>query len=880
MSKSPGSDSSGLNRSPDQPTVIPSQRDSSINESIKDTLIGGPVVSSPDGATQLGVSTDSDSFEDYEVSVPVSAALRLEQLGDYKITGVLGKGGMGIVYRAHHLTLKRDVAIKMMLSGANATAEQAQRFLTEARAVAHLQHPNIVQIFEVGQHQGMPYFTLELVNGQSLSHQLNNRTLSEREAATLMHTLCTTLRYAHDQGILHRDLKPANVLMTADGQPKVTDFGLARRVEDDGEESSKTQVGTIMGTPSYMSPEQARGDVHLLTPATDQYSLGAMLYEMLTGRPPFIGARPVDTVLQVIHQEPTAPRELQPKLSVDLETICMKALQKDVAKRYASCEAMADDLGRFLRGEPILARPVSRLERLRRWCRRNPVVASLSALAVTALVAVAVISTWSAMSLSSKNAELTQRTERLQDFVQTMYGELREFNVDEAPRVKPARDRMLNSFNDIMLQVVDELPREGQAEAVYAAVKMGLVDSLIDQQKTEEAEAILSELQTIYERRLILKQGSDAARNNLVLLFGKIGNLKRDLRRDLPASLKAHQRAFEIANDILQYPKAADDGKGRLRRYEASVLAADAHTNLGATWYRLGDPHKALSHLEKSLTLREDAIREFDEDSDVAEWPPEEKAMERGYLEEDLHFKRLATAAALFRSGRTEDAEPLLKQTLEASRAAMEADPGNPRLRHDVLGQAGLLAEFLGFTGRGAEALTVLEDTTQYVEPLLSDDPAGVAFRRTVSVSLYRLSQWRAEMKQGDAAVPLEQCLTLRRKLAEAEPSNDRRQLDLMLVLARSGLASEAQPLIDKYRTFSNPDTELLVEIARALSQLSIYATTDSERDRLITEATTTLDQAKTLGFQDTVYLSGEPDFAPLRSQTGFQTLLKQHPPL
>ena len=229
---------------------------------------------------------------------------KLTRIGDYQVTKILGKGGIGIVCQARHLTLKRDVAIKMMLGGENATADQKRRFLTAARAVADLQHPKIVQIFDVGQHQGMPYFTLELRHGQSLDVQLKNKTLSARDVATLLQTWCRALKYAHDQGILHRDLQPANVLMTTDGQPKVTNFGLARQVEEDAAESSKTQVGTITGTPSYMSPEQARGDVHLPTSATDQYSLGAMLYEMLTGRAPFIEARPLGTVMQVIHDDP------------------------------------------------------------------------------------------------------------------------------------------------------------------------------------------------------------------------------------------------------------------------------------------------------------------------------------------------------------------------------------------------------------------------------------------------------------------------------------------------------------------------------------------------------------------------------------------------
>ena len=895
----------------DNRTVIPdrqSHADSVDSNGLQETFIASAdTPPKPNEATQLETSSKSaDSFSQYEFLKPgpsksQSSVGTLKSIGEYDVTGILGRGGMGVVYRGTHRTLKRDVAIKMMLAGSHASDEQAQRFLVEARAVAHLQHPNIVQIFEVGESEGTPYFTLEYVTGQSLDVHLRNRTLSERDAARLIQTLCLTLQYAHDQGILHRDLKPANVLMTEDGRPKVTDFGLARRIED-SDDSSKTKDGTIMGTPSYMSPEQARGDVNRLTPATDQYSLGAMLYEMLTGRPPFKGARPVDTVLLVINNEPVALRELQPKLSIDLETICLKAMQKDVAKRYSSCTTMADDLGRFLRSEPILARPVGRGERLWRWCRRNPIVASLSALAFGALFAVAGVSSWSAIRLNAAAVELTKknvtlesqstqlresavelgqknetleaRTMRLQEFVQSMYDELRQFNVDETPRIKPARDRLLSSFNDIMLQVVDELPKEGNSEPVYAAVKMGLVESLIDQQKTDEAEKILEELREIFERRVSLKQGSDAARNNLVLLISKVGNLKRNLRRDLQASLAAHESALKIAQDIVDHPKAAADGKGLLPVYLTRTLLADTHTDLGATWYRLGDPQQALTHLELALSLRQQAIRDFELDTEVATWPDEDKSAERDYLLSDLQFKKLGTGAAFFRAGRFSDAEPLLKEVYSQSRTALDADPSNPRLRNDYVGEAGLWAEFLGFSGRGEEALAVLELAGKHIDQLLADDPAGVTFRRTASVALYRLSQWRKELQQGDADAPLSQCLEIRQTLASNEPHNDRRQLDLMLALARSGRADETIAIAERYLKSPNPDTEMLIEIARSLAQASLAEGSGSPRTSIQAQAMNALQLARQEGFRDAVFLNGEPDLKPLNELTEFKELI------
>ena len=284
-----------------------------------------------------------------------------KMVGEYAILRVLGRGGMGVVYKAKHRKLERMVALKMVLAGTHASSEQLDRFILEAKAVAHLQHPNIVQIFEVGETEGLPFFSLEFVDGPSLDRRLGGKPLASRDAASLMETIARAMQYAHDHGILHRDLKPANILMTAGGVPKIADFGLAKRLEESSD-SASTRTGTIMGTPSYMSPEQARGDIHGIASSTDQYSLGAMLYEFLTGRPPFVASKPLDTILQVLHDEPIPPRRLLPKLDVDLETICLKALQKSPANRYGSCLEFAEDLARFQRGEPILARPVGRVE--------------------------------------------------------------------------------------------------------------------------------------------------------------------------------------------------------------------------------------------------------------------------------------------------------------------------------------------------------------------------------------------------------------------------------------------------------------------------------------------------------------------------------------
>jgi WD40 repeat protein/serine/threonine protein kinase len=295
------------------------------------------------------------------------------------------------VYRARQVAVNRLVALKMVLSGELADARELARFRVEAEALARHRHPNIVHIYEVGEQAGRPYFSMEFVDGGSLAQRLNGTPLPARQAAELVETLARAMHAAHEQQVVHRDLKPGNVLLTAAGTPKISDFGLAKRLDV---AAGDTQSGMIVGTPSYMAPEQAAGKVKDISAVTDVYALGAILYEAITGRPPFRAATPMETVLQVLHDEPVASRLLQPSVPRDLETICLKCLQKEPKNRFASAEDLASELTLFLAGKPIKSRPVSQAERLWRWCRRNPWVAGLSAATILSLIVGAVSSTY------------------------------------------------------------------------------------------------------------------------------------------------------------------------------------------------------------------------------------------------------------------------------------------------------------------------------------------------------------------------------------------------------------------------------------------------------------------------------------------------------
>ncbi len=356
--------------------------------------------------------------------------------GDYELLEELGRGGMGVVYKARQGKLKRLVALKMILTGEHAAAQDLARFQAEAEAVARLHHPNIVQVYEVGQHAGQPYLALELCPGGTLDRKLAGTPLPAEEAARLVQAVARAMYAAHQAGVVHRDLKPQNVLLAADGQPKVTDFGLAKKLD---EQTAHTQTGAILGTPSYMAPEQAAGMGKDVGPPADVYALGAVLYECLTGRPPFKAATHLDTLWQVSHDEPVPPRQLQHKVPRDLETVCLKCLHKEPGRRYASALELAEDLRRFLAGEPIHARPVGPAERAVKWVRRRPAVAGLAAALVLVAAAGFAGITW-------KYLEAEQQTRAKQDALDEVDQKHKE-TLRLAADLKAERDQTRRELN-------------------------------------------------------------------------------------------------------------------------------------------------------------------------------------------------------------------------------------------------------------------------------------------------------------------------------------------------------------------------------------------------------------------------------------------------
>lgn len=365
-----------------------------------------------------GASGGDDTWPVDDVDVPFSAGM---QFGDYDIVEQIGHGGMGIVYRAHDRRLHRDVALKMFQPNRQPTVRESQRFQVEAEAMARLAHPNIIPIFEVGKADGRPFLALELAERGTLAQQLQLAVYAPNSAASLLESLAQAVHHAHEHNVVHRDLKPANVLFASDGTPKLTDFGLAKVMEDDFHSSrDTTRSGESVGTPRYMAPEQASGEAELIGPATDIYSLGTLLYECLTGQVPFVSTSVLETLQRIRYDDPVSPRRLQRGIPRDLETICLRCLEKDPQRRYPSALALAEDLRRFRNGEPIHARPISLWERGWKWSRRRPAHATLAAVCLLASISALAVVT------IGKQAE-SKRIERLRAEVTGLVNEGQAF---------------------------------------------------------------------------------------------------------------------------------------------------------------------------------------------------------------------------------------------------------------------------------------------------------------------------------------------------------------------------------------------------------------------------------------------------------------------
>jgi eukaryotic-like serine/threonine-protein kinase len=518
-------------------------------------LVSGQTTTPPDQA--IGPDTPTVTEAD-GLAVAAPSTIGTDILGDYELRAELARGGMGVVYKARQISLNRIVAVKTILAGRLASPGDVQRFLTEAENVAGLDHPHIVPIYEVGEHAGQHYFSMRLIEGGNLAEQVDCFVGNGPAAARLMATVAEAVHHAHQRGILHRDLKPRNILLDSLGQPHVTDFGLARRVEGKG---AQTETGVFFGTPSYVAPEQAAGQTKRLCTATDVYALGAVFYELLTGRPPFKGDTALETLRQVQHEEPLPPSRLKPGMPRDLETICLKCLQKEPQQRYASAQELADDLRRFLDGEPIRARPVGRVERAAKWVKRNPVLAALLAVVVFAAAGLG----GALWNRAEKQAKLdAQDMERRLELAGRFRETQEAVNVALAP-VGELEQQAEKLAGPTIPEAGEALGKWQRADVLLAkaetALRTGAADDILREQ-VQDVRGRLDRQRTQASRKVALLRGLDEARLARTVWSGT--------HFDDAAGAKQYAKAF-AAYDLEVLPANSDEVVRRIRAEEPAL---------------------------------------------------------------------------------------------------------------------------------------------------------------------------------------------------------------------------------------------------------------------------------------------------------------------
>ncbi len=854
-----------------------------------DATLEAPPLAAPSGASFLlnsnlvnSQATLPPGAEEPESSVP--------EVAGYKILGVLGEGGMGIVYKARHARLDRFVALKMIRAGAGARPQDLARFEAEAKAVAAIEHPNIVRIFEIGEHGGMPYCSLEFLPGGTLSRKIGGKPQPAREAARIVELLARAIAVVHKAGIIHRDLKPANVLLAADETPKITDFGLVKRLEDD---SSHTRTGSILGTPSYMSPEQARGETHQIGPAADQYALGAILYELLTGRPPFQGVSVLDTLDQVRKSEPVPPSQLQPKLPPDLETICLKCLQKDAARRYPDVSALALDLHRFQAGQPIVARPVSAAERAWRWCMRNQVVAGLSAAVAALLLAGFVGVIYSYVTVRRKNVDLeaatklatekqleAQAEEKRAKHAAQAAAEQNRGTVEaqlELIRLLREKLRFVPGIEDVRAEFLDKATKglETAAQAMtgireqvgwdpddeennwrqVARAYQALGDQNLELNRIEDA---MTQFQRVDE---IVGRLAATTPNDLMAQFRKarskrqLGHIAHQYLGDSARAEKYFDEAIKINEECLEKEPASEQYKRDL----ANSLGHFAMVEL------------ALGHLDKARAI-------YDREEDVRE------SFSQG-LRNSIESRR--------------ELAGLYEKLAELSLRMNKIDEGRQyyercaAIRDEVLAERPDLwpaiydrarsynnAAFLCFPkGKDPAAARALhQKALALIDARAKADPANFETKKALAQTLYY--EATAALYAGDtkaAAEGYRRCLELRKELAK-EPKAKMSQLDLMLALGRCGEHAEAAKIAEMLVISPPKDEELYFFSACGYALAAGTASDDALAHQYTGKALECIRKAKERGWADVASLESDPDLEPIRRDPAFQALLAEFP--
>jgi serine/threonine protein kinase len=828
--------------------------------------------------------------------VPHPPGSRIRYVGDYELGEVLGQGGMGVVYRARQVSVNRLVAVKMIRNAAFAGDDQLKRFQNEAEAVALLDHPGIVPIYEVGSYGDERYFSMKLIEGKNLDARLPALARDPRAAAALVAEVADAVNHAHQRGILHRDLKPANILVDARGAPHVTDFGLARKIEGD---AGLTVSGAIMGTPAYMSPEQALGRTREVTTATDVYGLGGILYAALTGRAPFSSDSVLETLEQVRHRPPEVPTKRNANVPADLEVMCLKCLEKDQHRRYATAGELANDLRRWLRGEPILARPVGPWVRLWMWCKRKPALAATSAALAAALLIGVIAVTWQwrvavrLRELADKARDRAVSSERAA--IVSEKAAVTSEQAAQAARAQADQNAQtagiqatlaLNTIQDLITQVQKNLTTPNVHDFKTALLDSAIsrvdkVADVYDKSTSREATtlAALFELGRIYRQlgqtekvfrtferclaiakeRIVIKEGSDASRQNVANSYIELALSAEEYRRDMKAALEYNREALKTWQEIVDHPKPAGFP---IDPQAAGFWLAESHMRVGIGHYRLGELEAARDEYRKSYNLRLALVDKY----------PDEPS-----FKQDLTYSLMALAETSFRLGDPKLAGELYSQVIDQRSASARDRPNDPLARSDLAAVQYMVGEFKMKTGELASAHDHLQASRDLRMRLVESDPKNAVYRRDLGITWYRLGNLAdIEKKSAEARVSFEKALALRQELVNASATNDRGQMELMLALAHTGESARAEELADRLAAGPAVDRELRVDLARCYAQCgrSTPAAQAERTQTLLVKAIESLRAAVKEGYRDRVSLETEPDLEPLRDRTDFKALL------
>jgi len=710
---------------------------------------------------------------------PSSRAARHEPYSMYpaipgfEILSELGRGGMGIVYRARQISANRTVALKVVRSDQldmmppQARANALGRFTTEAHAAASLQHDNLVSIYEVGEVPserpgGTPlhYYAMRFVKGESLFDLVRDGPLENRRAAAYIQKVASALQAAHDQGILHRDMKPHNVMIEkGSDRPLVTDFGLAKIV-DSG--NTMTYAGQVMGTPSYMSPEQAV-DAGNVTAAADQYSIGATLYHILTGRPPFVASSIPETIRQILDKQPVSLRELNSSVHRDLETICLKAIQKDPGRRYAHCKDLADDLQRYLDGVPIIARPVSRAERVWRWCRRNPGIA-----AMIGSVGILAISTMAAIAIGYRNTSAAlavseSRLEKALQVVDELFTRVSEDELLNEPGMQPLRRELLEKALKHYQYFLSESGGSNKlAEEVASAhYRVGMIQQLTGNLESAESELTLARDQ----QESLIRQGPDRANrlkafSDTLNALGSLFNTKhrpKDSVTMFEASWEARRELAELVADKLEYQR----------------LACNSLMNLGVAKIAMGNLQDGLTDIRKAQDRRLALL---------------EREPDQSKLRNDLARGWYSLGKFNFEQGDVEAAIEPFKKSVDEFRRLLDQDARSLSHRFDCSLALRMLGSTYSELGNEAIATEIYEEAARLARKLNDSNPDVIPYKTQLAVLSMNLGTNYEQSGQWDKADEAwAQALRLERELLASSLDDSDIETDFVECLGALG---------------------------------------------------------------------------------------------